>query len=467
MITRTYRGRSLEELLPRVRAELGPDAVILRQREGLTGGVAGFFQKQLVEIEATGPEGMQGHQHEEAGAGGGTATLDLVDDGPALPEDHVQQVAAPSGAGFLEQLAAAQEAARAFTPPAQQATAEELFAGPVADPVADAWEGWGAAPTEPARHTPPPPPAAPPVFPPYAAPAASRAMRPQIAPQVAALPAPAPDARHDVPEVLDRAPALRARPREWPAEAGDLRDALVDHGLDATLADSVVGETVTHLLPFSSSAQLENLVVDALAARIPVRPLTGTGGRVVAFVGPGGSGKTRCLARLAAAYAARSDLPVACVALRPADGGSSLSMLLGPAGVATHVVADAAAARERIDALREGALVLVDTPGVSPRADAELRALQVDLDGMGVDEILLTVPATMGPGAARELVGGMRRLRPTGLALTHTDETTHLGPAVGLAIESALPVAYVARGTQVSSGLRPADAEQLARALLG
>ena len=458
MITRTYRGRSLEELLPRVRADLGPDAVILRQREGLTGGVAGFFQKQLVEIEAAGPEALEG----ASVSGGGTATLDLTEDTPALPEEGYAggpppaphdaygapgTVAAPSGAGFLEQLAAAQEAARAFAPaPPPAMDAEDLFAGPVQQPVADAWEGWDA---------------------PYAPPAAPRAVRPQIAPSVPALPIPTPHERPAQPEVLDRAPALRARPREWPAEAADLRDALVGHGLDVGLADAVVGETVTHLLPFSSAAQLENLVVDALATRIPVRPLTGTGGRVVAFVGPGGSGKTRCLARLAAAYAARSDLPVACVSLRPADGGSELAMLLGPAGVATHAVADAPAARVRIDALRGAALVLVDTPGVSPRAEAELRALQVDLDGLGVDEILLTVPATMGSGAARELVAGMQRLRPTGLALTHADETTHLGAAVGLAIQAALPMAYVARGTQISSGIRPADAEQLARALLG
>src|SRR3954465_13076598 len=49
---RTFRGRSLAELLPRIRQELGPDAVITRQREGLQGGFAGFFQKQFVEVEA-------------------------------------------------------------------------------------------------------------------------------------------------------------------------------------------------------------------------------------------------------------------------------------------------------------------------------------------------------------------------------------------------------------------------------
>ena len=71
--TRTFRGRTLAEVLPRIRRELGPDAVITRQREGLHGGFAGFFQKQFVEVEAH---------------GGGGGTLDVYDDtADALPGD--------------------------------------------------------------------------------------------------------------------------------------------------------------------------------------------------------------------------------------------------------------------------------------------------------------------------------------------------------------------------------------------
>src|SRR5688572_28277569 len=50
---KTFRGRTLEELLPRIRTELGPDAVVLRRREGLEGGVGGFFQRRFVEVEAS------------------------------------------------------------------------------------------------------------------------------------------------------------------------------------------------------------------------------------------------------------------------------------------------------------------------------------------------------------------------------------------------------------------------------
>ena len=53
--TKTYRGRSLEELLPKIRAELGPDALVLKRREGLAGGVGGFFQHPYVEVEARAP----------------------------------------------------------------------------------------------------------------------------------------------------------------------------------------------------------------------------------------------------------------------------------------------------------------------------------------------------------------------------------------------------------------------------
>src|SRR3954471_9740537 len=50
--TKTFRGRSLEEVLPQIKADLGPDAEIIRQREGLTGGVGGFFQRTCIEVEA-------------------------------------------------------------------------------------------------------------------------------------------------------------------------------------------------------------------------------------------------------------------------------------------------------------------------------------------------------------------------------------------------------------------------------
>jgi flagellar biosynthesis GTPase FlhF len=187
---------------------------------------------------------------------------------------------------------------------------------------------------------------------------------------------------------------------------------------------------------------------------------------VVGFVGPGGAGKTRCVARLAAAHARHGVLTVTVVALRSPDGGAELRRLLAPYGVALHAVESGAEGAARIAALRGEGLVIVDTPGVSPRSSGELRALGFELDSLAPDELHLAVPATIGPDAARELVGGVRELGVSALVLTHTDETEILGTVIGLAIDSGLPLSYLARGQAVEAGLRPASAAELAADLV-
>src|SRR3954462_9360393 len=67
---KTFRGRSLEDVLPQIKADLGPDAEIVRQREGLTGGVGGFFQRACIEVDARPGDGGE-EPREARGRGGG------------------------------------------------------------------------------------------------------------------------------------------------------------------------------------------------------------------------------------------------------------------------------------------------------------------------------------------------------------------------------------------------------------
>ncbi|MSW52763.1 MAG: hypothetical protein F2817_17985, partial [Actinobacteria bacterium] len=94
---RLFRGRSLEALLPLIREALGPDAIVLRRREGLEGGTLGFFQTRFVEVEAI--------------AGEPTA-LSVLDDGPAWPDD-----VADDGVRWLDEPAP-QAFAAGMLPPA-------------------------------------------------------------------------------------------------------------------------------------------------------------------------------------------------------------------------------------------------------------------------------------------------------------------------------------------------------------
>jgi flagellar biosynthesis protein FlhF len=53
--TRTFRADTLEAALGAVRQEMGPEAIVLTQREGIVGGIGGFFGKHCVEIDVECP----------------------------------------------------------------------------------------------------------------------------------------------------------------------------------------------------------------------------------------------------------------------------------------------------------------------------------------------------------------------------------------------------------------------------
>jgi flagellar biosynthesis GTPase FlhF len=393
MNVKTYRGRSLEEVLPQIKAEFGPDALVVAQREAHEGGVGGFFAKRMIEVDVQ-----------------------------TSGESHDERVAR-----FTEQLEAALSTGKHPPAPAQKpAVSEQVDEFPTAD---DDFEP---------------------------------------APLVAGAAAYAPRTEGTDPSVQIRTggtdPTVRVHSTNasLPADAHEAIDRLTASGLSHELAADLVDQAVNHLMPFAPTNDVKPIVARALAQRIPVRPVGGSGGHVIGFVGPGGSGKTRCAAQLAAAYARGSSLPVACVALRADDGGAELGRLLAPIGVPMHALDDPREAADRVAELRGSMLVVLDTPGVSPRAEATVRELAGDLRRLEPDEVHLTLPATYGAQAASGLLEGLAPLRPDALALTHADETGHLGIAIELAIRTGTPLSFVSRG---AGALRPAAAEELALAI--
>src|SRR5258708_32495443 len=55
--TRAFRGETLEEALRQVREELGPEAIVVMQREGIIGGVGGFLGERCVGFGVGVPSG--------------------------------------------------------------------------------------------------------------------------------------------------------------------------------------------------------------------------------------------------------------------------------------------------------------------------------------------------------------------------------------------------------------------------
>jgi flagellar biosynthesis GTPase FlhF len=147
---RTYRGRKLEDLIPQIRAELGPDAIILRQREGLMGGVGGFFAQKCVEVDA-----QAGGEREPQ------PRIDIYDEDEPVNgwddglEDFVADAApnpAPSVLDQTPELPALEPpkpvAAEPIQPPIAE-TIQQPFAEPIQQPFAEPIQPPFAEPIQP------------------------------------------------------------------------------------------------------------------------------------------------------------------------------------------------------------------------------------------------------------------------------------------------------------------------------
>ena len=472
---KTFRGQSLEELLPQIREELGADAVILRQRDGLKGGVGGFFQKRCVEVDAragakrvdtyagaaadedirsaldedTTPDFAEQLEDELEAIEDGDADEERFARAPFAPAPAAAQptpMTAPAFAG-LQPGVALPAGALPFAP-ADPAVAQGLESPAIralfeaAAPFAEQLQMADAAMPRPAA----PEPVAP-VAP--AAPAEQPVAEVAVVAEVAAT-------------AIEVEPVAPARP----VQADTQEFALVEGGLSPALAAEVVQETVSHLMPFGTPRQLKRLVRQALARRIPVQGPRALGGGTLVLAGAGGAGKTLTVARLAAAYAARSDLDVVVLALRPRDGGTALQALLAPAGVAVEVAESAAQAKARVAEMADRALVLVDTPAVSPGDEEGVKALAADLRRLKGAEVHVCIPATLSAAAARRLLDAFAPLKPAGIALTHVDETPQVGAVIELTMAGGPALTFIGRDTGLEDGLELADAAAVAALVL-
>jgi flagellar biosynthesis protein FlhF len=383
---RTYRGTDLEELLPKIREELGADAIVLRQRDGLGGGIGGFFQRRCVEVVAR-RAAPRVNRYDEGGPAEAPDPVPPAPEPPAPAIQEIMRVASP----FVEQLQAAQAQVQVPVEP----TPEEPAPVPPADEPA----------VEPFWHE----------------------------PAAVAFEAPEPAAPTSTEVALPEAPATEQAPRGGAAAAHER--ALVAAGIAPALAAEIIGGTISHAVPFAPKRPLKHLVRQALAARIPVLPPAAPGGRTIAFAGAGGSGKTLCATRLAAAYEAGSDLDVELVELAPGQVPEPVS---------------------------GRAVTVVDTPAVSPAAAADTRALARQLRRLGPCEVHVTVPATLSASAVRRLLDGLAPVKPTAIALTHLDEVDNAGPVIDEAIARGLALSYCSDADAVV----PADPAVLAARVL-
>lgn len=461
--TKTFRGRSMEDVLAQIRAEMGEDAIVLRCREGLAGGVGGFFQRPLVEIEAAPrPAGIDVRSDDDVRAPAFGV--------PDVPELEVRSdrataegLASPAvqlllsqAAPFAEQLRAAQREPQ-FVPMSH----EDLVAAVGFDDP----KLYGPQPAVPA---PPAEPALPPEpvteDPVEALVAEWFADVPAVvvppAPAPASPPEPAPTAPLALASLL-AAPLLPAVVPGHRDDARNVKRRLVALGVDPTLADDLVGEAAVHGAVFDPAGGIERSVRAAIEQRTRTIGHRGPGGLTLAVTGPAAEQSEALVGQLAAAYATAGVLPVVVVALRSAEVGAALADRLDGTDARVELAVDGRQAREIADGT-PGAMVLVALPPVASASDAVATALASDLDDLAADELHLALPATSSAAVADELAELLDPLGLTHVALTDTDATRRPGAGLGFCLATGRAISYLCSRDAIA----PATATAVADVLL-
>ena len=234
--------------------------------------------------------------------------------------------------------------------------------------------------------------------------------------------------------------------------------ALADHDGDAP------GGEVD---PERARLYLRRVIADFIPVAPPIQLEPGKT-RVAALVGPTGVGKTTTVAKLAAYAQLKLQQKVALVTLdtyrlAAVDQLQQYAQILQ---VPLHVALTVEDLRSALRFYQDRALVLVDTPGHSPKDTATLDQLRGFLDELPEVETHLVLSATTKPRDLLEIAARYDGFRPGRLLFTKLDETSTYGPLLGTLVRVKRPISYLATGQEVPEALELATSRRLADLIL-
>jgi flagellar biosynthesis protein FlhF len=459
MNVKKFTAPTSREALRKVRESLGPDAVILSNRQA-DGGVEilALANDDAASLAMPAPHSPMADP---------APSLDL---NTAVPQGRADQRVEPRFDSRLdsrmEQRSEPRTDAR-FEPrletsyptpaPAAQAAQPSLPAQPVRRVVASA-ASFATATKAAAVATP--------------APAKASMDADQIAAMVAAAVASAKDnAAAEMHGMMSEIRAMRgmmetqlaeiswgATQAREPQKAAVLREMLAA-GFSASLARYLLDKMPANRDAADSLRWIKNVLTRNLSTMANEEALIDQGG-VFALVGPTGVGKTTSTAKLAARCVMRHGPDK--LALITTDayriGAHEQLRIYGKIlGVMVHSVKDEADLRIALKELKNKHTVLIDTVGVSQRDQMVTEQVSM-LQGAGSDvKRLLCLNATATQETLNEVVRAYQGSGLAGCIMTKLDEAAAIGNVLDVVIRQKLNLFYVSNGQRVPEDLHLAD----------
>lgn len=435
MLVKTFQAASMPEALRMVKAELGPDAMILSTKKERTGGFLGFFSKQVYRV---------------------TAAIDPV------------RKAAPP---------AAPPVAYRETPPRERTAREEMessMLAPLARELKDLREkvealsrreGEMRTEEKPAEGT-----------------ASTEEQESGI--NLKNIP------RADLEEIKKLLLATLAKSQEgiakdvqWPAitdgdalhgqsgadllpDDSPLARELAASGVSTDLIRKIVDTLNT--LPLQSGNQtVKGRLGETLGRLIKFAgtlKLKKNSPRIIALVGPTGVGKTTTTAKLAAMYALNRGNKVALITMDIFRVGAveQLKTYSRIMGIPLEVASTPKELEKAVEKHSSCDLIFIDTAGRSHKDKEKLDEMKNFLDNKIPMEVYLCLSATTKDRELEEILNRFRIFQVSKVVFTKIDECESFGNMVNLLMKDNLQIAYFTTGQRVPEDIEIATPAKLA-----
>ncbi|MFC1606754.1 flagellar biosynthesis protein FlhF [Candidatus Latescibacterota bacterium] len=185
--------------------------------------------------------------------------------------------------------------------------------------------------------------------------------------------------------------------------------------------------------------------------------------RIVAFVGPTGSGKTTTIAKLATEFTLSSSKNVSVLTIdtKRVDAVGQLKAYCRIINIPLFIAYSPEDIPGIMPGIMESDITLVDTPGSGPMDKAQMLEMVEFLQKLVPQEVHLALSITTSFAEMNRIHNNFGMLKPNRLLFTKLDETDMYGPMLSFALAAKKHLSYATFGQNVPGDFNVVDIESI------